>query len=112
MIRSSIVILSLLLISHLVSAKVLLIGNSTSLSFDDVEATFSKFFVTVPSITVMERNCGIFGLNSRFGFDRLYIKFETLFPFSSYCLYEMFQIRIEKLGFEFVQLLLFGFDCI
>jgi E3 ubiquitin-protein ligase RNF13 len=41
MIRSSIVILSLLLISHLVSAKVLLIGNSTSLSFDDVEATFT-----------------------------------------------------------------------
>ena len=32
-------------------------------------------------------------------FDRIYRKFETLFSFSSYDLFDMFQIRIEKLGF-------------
>ncbi|CAH2070695.1 unnamed protein product [Thlaspi arvense] len=38
---ASIIILSLLLISHLASAKVLLIGMNTSLSFDDIQANFT-----------------------------------------------------------------------
>uniref|UniRef100_A0A1J3FKN0 Receptor homology region, transmembrane domain-and RING domain-containing protein 4 n=1 Tax=Noccaea caerulescens TaxID=107243 RepID=A0A1J3FKN0_NOCCA len=41
MTRASILILSLLLISHLASAKVLLIGKNTSLSFDDIQANFT-----------------------------------------------------------------------
>ncbi|KAG7557200.1 Zinc finger RING-type [Arabidopsis suecica] len=41
MTRSSIAILSLLLMSHLVSAKILLIGKNISLSFDDIEANFT-----------------------------------------------------------------------
>ncbi|CAH8387366.1 unnamed protein product [Eruca vesicaria subsp. sativa] len=41
MTRASVLILSLLLISHLVSAKVMLIGNYTSISFDDIEANFT-----------------------------------------------------------------------
>ncbi|CAN8246765.1 unnamed protein product [Cochlearia groenlandica] len=39
--RVSILILSLLLISHLSSAKILLIGSNTSLSFDDVQSNFT-----------------------------------------------------------------------
>lgn len=41
MARASILILSLLLIPHLASAKVMLIGKNTSLSFDDIEANFT-----------------------------------------------------------------------
>jgi len=40
---SWITILSLLVISQLASSKVTLIGKNTFLSFDDVEANFSKF---------------------------------------------------------------------
>ncbi|KAL1196053.1 Receptor homology region, transmembrane domain- and RING domain-containing protein 4 [Cardamine amara subsp. amara] len=39
--RTSIIIFSLLLISHLGSAKVMLLGMNTSLSFDDIEANFT-----------------------------------------------------------------------
>ncbi|ESQ38639.1 hypothetical protein EUTSA_v10028665mg [Eutrema salsugineum] len=39
--RASIVILSLLLISHMASSKVMLIGKNTSLSFDDIQANFT-----------------------------------------------------------------------
>lgn len=41
MTRALILILSLLLIPHLASAKVMLIGKNTSLSFDDIEADFT-----------------------------------------------------------------------
>ncbi|KAJ0233208.1 Receptor y region [Hirschfeldia incana] len=41
MTRALILILSLLLILHLASAKVMLIGKNTSLSFDDIEANFT-----------------------------------------------------------------------
>ncbi|VVB08626.1 unnamed protein product [Arabis nemorensis] len=39
--RASILILSLLLISHLTSAKILLIGKNKTLSFDDIQANFT-----------------------------------------------------------------------
>lgn len=45
--RASILILSLLLISHLASAKILLIGKNTTLSFDDIQANFSMFFDSI-----------------------------------------------------------------
>lgn len=55
--RASILILSLLLISHLSSAKILLIGKNTSLSFDDIESNFSKFlllFYSIPLLSVFD----------------------------------------------------------
>jgi len=44
--------MSLLVICKLASAKVVLIGKNTILSFDDVEATFSKFSQLLLHVTI------------------------------------------------------------